>query len=318
VGGVGAILRTAAQLYRRRAGPLVLIATIFLVPNALLGVLERRAEEGPEPIPAASGDVALDGGAGSGAQDAGPGKPASSAPSVGPAPAAQPGPLVEEVLPISARDAFVRTVWLFIGSLFTSMLAAAVAREAALAVTGRDPGPMRSAGFGFAHVLGLGFLGILAAAWSLFLLLFAAPAFMLLSALQGSLPGGVISAIAVALAFPIALVFATLASLGIPVFVLEGRRGMNALFRVWGLVRGDIRHAISTVLALLVLGLTASGLAMALAAATGASIAPGLAAGIIGAPFEALVAFFLYLDLRARKERLSVATLQGDLTRNAP
>ena len=323
VGGVGLILRTALGLYRRRAGPLLLVAAIFLLPNALLGVLERRASEGPGPTSPPSPEVVDAGppaaGAAAEAKPPAPRPPTIEAAPPGAAPAAEPGPSADEVLPnLSAHEAFVRTVWLFIGSLFTSMLAAAVAREAAVAVTGREPAPLHSAGFGFAHVLGLGFLAVLAAAWSLFLLLFAAPAFMLLSLLQGTVPSGVVSGIALGLAFPIALVFAGLASLGIPVFVLEGRRGMGAILRVWVLVRGEVRHTAATVAALLLLGLAASGLALGLSAATGASVVPALAAGIVGAPFEALIAFFLYLDLRARKERLTLATLEGDLARNAP
>jgi len=321
VGGAGAILYTAAGLYRRRSGPLVLIATIFLVPSALVGVLEERAAtEVPAPPPGADDAKAADGGLGAPvAREGGAGAAPAVAPVVGPATTSTPGPPADEFLSgLTARDAFERAVWLFIGSLFTSMLAAAVAREAALAVTGRAPAPVQSAGYGFAHVLGLAFLGVLAAAWSLFLLLLAFPAFLVLSLLQKGLSTGIATALAFLLALPVALVFATLASLGIPVFVLEGRRGMNALLRVWTLVRGEVRHVAVTVSVILAIGLAASGLATAIAAATGASIGPGLAAGIVGAPFEALVAFFLYLDLRSRKEPLTVARLETDLTRNAP
>jgi len=113
-------------------------------------------------------------------------------------------------------------------------------------------------------------------------------------------------------------VFTTLASLGIPVFVLEGRRGMGALLRVWLLARGEVRHVLGTALVLLLLGVAASGLAVAGEAAFGDEVAPALAVGIAVAPFGALVAFFLYLDLRARKERVTLATLQGDIARNAP
>jgi len=324
VGSTGAILRTAAELYRRRAGPLVLIAVIFLVPNALLGVLERRAAEssagsGPDSPLLADGGAAgasADGGAADGGgSDAGP---SAASPSPG-SPAGKDGAPGEDLFAgINARDAFESLVWLFIGSLFTSMLAAAVAREAGLAVAGRDPAPLRSVGYGFAHVLGLGFLGILAAAWSLVLLLLAAPVFMVLSLLERVLSTGVVSALAVLLAIPVALVFTTLASLGIPVFVLEGRRGMGALIRVWLLARGEVRHVFATALVLLLVGVTASGLAKALETVTGEGVAPVLAVGVLVAPFAALVAFFLYLDLRARKERVTLATVQDDLSRNAP
>jgi len=311
-GTVGAVLRAAAELYRRRAGPLVLVATIFLVPNAVLGVLERRAEESVPP--AATAPEGLPEGTGA-ARAPAPARPAE----VGPAEAAPPGPPSEDVLTgLTAREVTVRGVWLFIGSLFTSMLAAAVSREAALAVVGRAPAPLRSAGYGFARVLGLGLLAILAAAWAFFLFLFMAPAFVVLSLLQRSIPAGITSAAAALLAFPVAVVFATLASIGIPVFVVEGRRGMGALVRVWLLVRGEIKHVAATVVILLFVGLAASGLAFAVATSGSSGVAAALAFGIVGAPFEGLIAFFLYLDLRARKERVTVATLEGELARHAP
>lgn len=306
---MGTILRAAAELYRRRAGPLLLVATMFLVPNALLSVLEQRASEGAPAAAPAPEERA----------DAGPVTAAPRPPEMGPTEAAPPGPPSEDVLTgLTAREVVVRAVWVFIGGLFTSMLAAAVSREATLGVVGREPAPLRSAGYGFAHVLGLGLLGILAAAWAFFLFLFMAPAFVLLSLLQRSLPVALTSAAAALLALPVALVFAGLASLGIPVFVIEGRRGMGALVRVWLLVRGEVKHAVAAVVLLLAVGLVASGLALAVAGAGMPGATAALAFGIVGAPLEALIAFFLYLDLRARKERLSIAALEGELARHAP
>jgi hypothetical protein len=72
------------------------------------------------------------------------------------------------------------------------------------------------------------------------------------------------------------------------------------------------------VLLILLVGLTASGAAMGLALATGASLLPVLLTGIVAAPLEGLLAFVLYLDLRTRRERFGVASLRAELSRNAP
>jgi hypothetical protein len=314
------IVRTAAGLYRRRALPLLLVATAFLVPSALLGVLQQRAEEDRD-RPAAEESRAPGGGAASGSS-ATPAAPAGSrppsgaeaSPSLAP-PAIAPGDGAGD-LP-SARELAVRGVWILIGGLFTSMLAAAVAREGALAVTGREPQPGRSIGYGLAHVLGLALIGLLAAAFTLLFLLVAFPLFFVLSLLQRSAPA-LGTAASLAAAIPLALVFVALASLAIPVYVVEGRRGLAAVLRVWELSRGELRHVVSAVLLILLVGLAASGAALALALATGTSLLPVLLTGILAGPLEGLLAFVVYLDLRARRERLGIAALQAEVARNAP
>jgi len=339
---LGMMVRTALELYRRRAFPMLLVATAFLVPSAVLGVLQQRAEEErdlpaseatpPEPAPAsgAASSTAPAGPPGPGATLTAPAAaaptgpaPASLGPSPsppGPAPAATPSPGSGESagsgLP-SARELAVRGIWTLIGGIFTTMLAAAVAREGALAVTGREPQPGRSVGYGLAHVLGLALLGLLAAAWTLLFLLVAFPLFFVLSVLQRSVPG-LGTALSLAAAIPLALVFVALVSLSIPVYVVEGRRGLAAVLRVWELSRGELRHVAAAVLLILLVGLVASGAAMGLALATGASLLPVLLTGIVAAPLEGLLAFVLYLDLRTRRGRFGVASLQADLARNAP
>jgi hypothetical protein len=336
------IARTALELYRRRAFPLLLVATAFLVPSAVLGVLQQRADEERDvpaseaapPAPAsASGAASPTVPAGPPGPGAAAKAPAAAAPtgpapaSLGPAPsppapAATPTPAPGSVEPAgyglpSARELAVRGVWTLIGGLFTTMLAAAVAREGALAVTGREPQPGRSVGYGLAHVLGLALLGLLAAAWTLLFLLVAFPLFFVLSILQRSVPG-LGTALSLAAAVPLALVFVALVSLSIPVYVVEGRRGLAAVLRVWELSRGELRHVAAAVLLILLVGLLASGAAMGLALATGASLLPVLLTGILAAPLEGLLAFVLYLDLRTRRGRFGVASLQAELARNAP
>jgi len=346
---LGMIARTALELYRRRAFPLLLVATAFLVPSAVLGVLQQRADEerdvpaseaappAPAPASGAASPTVPAGPPGPGAAAQAPAAeaptgpapaslgpaPASPGPAPsppGPAPAATPAPgSVEPAgsgLP-SARELAVRGVWTLIGGLFTTMLAAAVAREGALAVTGREPQPGRSVGYGLAHVLGLALLGLLAAAWTLLFLLVAFPLFFVLSVLQRSVPG-LGTALSLAAAVPLALVFVALVSLSIPVYVVEGRRGLAAVLRVWELSRGELRHVAAAVLLILLVGLVASGAAMGLALATGASLLAVLLTGIVAAPLEGLLAFVLYLDLRTRRGRFGVASLQAELARNAP
>jgi hypothetical protein len=208
-------------------------------------------------------------------------------------------------------------VWALIGGLFTTMLAAAVAREGALAVAGREPQPARSIGYGLAHVLGLGLVGVLAALSTALLLMVFFPFFFLASLLQRAVPV-LGTALALAGSVPLALAFVALVSLGVPVYVVEGRRGLAALSRVWQLARGAVAHVAGATLLLLLVGLTASGAAMGIAAATGSSLLPVVLTGIAAAPLEGLLGFLLYLDLRARRERFGAAGLQADLARHAP
>lgn len=312
---VAGTLGTSLALYRRRAGPLLLVSTIFVVPSVLVDLLERRASTA-EPASQVAAVSAVPGGAPAVPT---PAAPPRDGPSVAPASADAAAPVGDAALEqLSARDVFVRAAWVLIRAIFTSMLVAAVVREATLAVTGSPPAPGRSAGYGFGHVLGLGALGLLAASSAMLLLLLEMPLFFVLSSLQKGLPAGAAVAASFLLALPVALLFLTVAALAIPVFVVEGKRGVAALRRVGHLVKGEIRGVVATVAAVLLVGFAVGGLAVAAAAATGATLAAALAAEVLATPFEALVAFFLYLDLRSRKERLATATLQAELARNAP
>jgi hypothetical protein len=97
--------------------------------------------------------------------------------------------------------------------------------------------------------------------------------------------------------------------------VVEDKRGTHALRRSWDLVGGHWWHAAFT---LLVAGLI-TGVVNAVITApfgAGAWFIQGIAAAVattVTLPYGALVGVLLYLDLRARKERLHLDTLKADL-----
>ena len=97
--------------------------------------------------------------------------------------------------------------------------------------------------------------------------------------------------------------------------VVEGKRGTDAMRRSWELVGGHWWHAALTVL---VAGLI-TGVVNAVITApfgTGAWFIQGVAAAVattVTLPYGALVGVLLYLDLRARKERLDLDTLKANL-----
>ena len=97
--------------------------------------------------------------------------------------------------------------------------------------------------------------------------------------------------------------------------VVEDKRGTQAMRRSWDLVGGHWWHAAFT---LLVAGFI-TGVANAVITApfgAGAWLVQGIAAAVattVTLPYGALVGVLLYLDLRSRKERLDLDTLNADL-----
>jgi hypothetical protein len=97
--------------------------------------------------------------------------------------------------------------------------------------------------------------------------------------------------------------------------VVEGRRGTGAMRRSWDLVGGHWWHAAFT---LLVAGLITAVVNAVITAPFGAGawFIQGIAAAVattVTLPYGALVGVLLYLDLRARKERLDLGALKADL-----
>ena len=97
--------------------------------------------------------------------------------------------------------------------------------------------------------------------------------------------------------------------------IVEDKRGTEAMRRSWELVGGHWWHAAFT---LLVAGLLTGVVNAVITAPFGASawLVQGIAAAVattVTLPYGALVGVLLYLDLRARKERLHLDTLKADL-----
>jgi hypothetical protein len=101
--------------------------------------------------------------------------------------------------------------------------------------------------------------------------------------------------------------------------VVEGRRGTQAMGRSWELVGGHWWHAFGTLLvAWLVVGVVNSVITLpfgdtgwfvqAIAAAVGT---------VVTLPYGVVVGVVLYLDLRARKEALTLERLRADLQASA-
>ena len=108
-------------------------------------------------------------------------------------------------------------------------------------------------------------------------------------------------------------------AVSVQALVVEDKRGTEAMRRSWELVGGHWWHAALT---LLVAGLI-TGVVNAVITApfsAGAWLLQGIAAAVattVTLPYGALVGVLLYLDLRARKERLDLDTLKADLQASA-
>jgi hypothetical protein len=112
-----------------------------------------------------------------------------------------------------------------------------------------------------------------------------------------------------------AVIVAVKLAVGVPVLVVENKRGVEALRRSWDLTTGHFWHVLGTVfLAGIITGIASAILQAPFGSsgwfgpAIGASIAQ-----IVTAPFTALVTILVYLDLRARKESLTTEGLRAEL-----
>jgi hypothetical protein len=110
------------------------------------------------------------------------------------------------------------------------------------------------------------------------------------------------------------IIFLVFLSVSIPVLIVEGRRGTDAMGRSWNLVKGNFWHAFGViVVAALIVGII-SGIIGAIGGNNWAVrwIFTAIAQ-ILTVPFASLVSVLLYLDLRARGESLSADTLRQEL-----
>jgi Membrane domain of glycerophosphoryl diester phosphodiesterase len=175
-----------------------------------------------------------------------------------------------------------------VGLLLYQVLTGAITRTIATEVTGQDLGLEQSYRFGFARLGPILVVSILVGLATLLgLIVFIIP--------------GIYIGVRLAVS--------------IQALVIEGRRGTEAMRRSWDLVGGHWWHAAFTLLvAALLTGVVNAVITAPFSA--GAWFLQAVAAAIattVTLPFGALVGVLLYLDLRARKERLDLDTLKANL-----
>lgn len=187
------------------------------------------------------------------------------------------------------------TAWLLaalVGLLLYQVLTGAITRAIAAEIAGQDPGVEQSYRFGFARLGPILVVSILVGLATLLgLIVFIIP--------------GIYIAVRLAVS--------------IQALVVESRRGTEAMRRSWELVGGHWWHTAFTVLLAGLLTEVVNAIITApfnagawLAQAVGAAVAT-----TVTMPYGALVGVLLYLDLRARKERLGLDTLKTDLQASA-
>jgi hypothetical protein len=249
--GIGEILRTALQLYRRHWRTLLTIAAVVVVPITLLHYLV--------------GDLVHTQGE-------------------------------------STRNGVVETatwavgigglVAALAGILMYLVLTGAITRAVAAEVAGQDPSVEQSYRFGFHRLGSVLLVGVLVGLATI---------------------GGLILFIIPGIYIGIRL------CVSIEALVIEGRRGTEAMGRSWGLVGGHWWHAFGTVVVGGLLTAIVNALITSPFGATGWFV-QGVAAAVatvVTLPYSALVGVLLYLDLRARKESLTMDTLRTDLQASA-
>jgi hypothetical protein len=178
------------------------------------------------------------------------------------------------------------------GLLMYLVLTGAITRAVAAEVAGEDPGLEQSYRFGF-HRLG---------------------SVLVVSVLVGlATLGGLILLVIPGIYIGVRL------CVSVEALVVEGRRGTQAMSRSWELVGGHWWHALGTlVVAALLTGLVNTVITSPFGATNW--VARGVVAAVattITLPYGALVGVLLYLDLRARRETLTLETLRADLQASA-
>jgi hypothetical protein len=108
-------------------------------------------------------------------------------------------------------------------------------------------------------------------------------------------------------------------AVSIEALVVEGRRGTQAMGRSWELVGGHWWHAFGTLLVAALLTGLVNALITAPFSGTSWFVQAIVAAvaTVVTLPYGVLVGVLLYLDLRARKENLTLDTLRTDLQASA-
>jgi hypothetical protein len=249
--GIGEILGTAFQLYRRHWRTLLAIAAVVVVPLTLLQYLFGD-------LVRTQGETTRNG--------------------------------VVETATWSVGIAGLLAA--LVGILTYLVLTGAITRAVAAEVAGEDPSVEQSYRFGF-HRLG---------------------SVLLVSVLVGlAIIGGLILFVIPGIYVGVRL------CVSIEALVVEGRRGTEAMGRSWSLVGGHWWHAFFTLLVAALLTGIVNAVITAPFSATNWFV-QGVAAAVatvVTLPYGVLVGVLLYLDLRARKERLSLEALRADLQASA-
>jgi hypothetical protein len=178
------------------------------------------------------------------------------------------------------------------GILMFLVLTGAITRAVAAEVAGEDPSLEQSYRFGFHRI------------WSV----------LLVSVLVGlATIGGLILLVIPGIYIGVRL------CVSIEALVVEGRRGTQAMGRSWALVGGHWWHAFATLLvAWLIIGVVNSLITLPFGETSW--FVQGLVsavATVVTLPYGVLVGVLLYLDLRARKEQLTLEALRTDLQASA-
>jgi hypothetical protein len=280
--GIGEILSMAFQLYRRHWGTLLAIAAVVVVPltllQHLLGDLVRTQRE-----------TTTYGG-------------------------------VVTVTP-TWLGAIAGLLAALAGILMSGVLAGAITRAVAAEVAGEDPSVEQSHRFGFHRLGSVLLVSVLVGLAIIGGLILVTAGLFLANALRSrdldmsSAPFGLVY-----LLFTIPGIYLGVRlAVSIQALVVEGRRGTEAMGRSWGLVGGHWWHAFGTLLVVLLLIGIVNAVITAPFGATGWFVhaVAAAVATVVTLPYGVLVGVLLYLDLRARKERLTRETLRADLQASA-
>jgi hypothetical protein len=130
-----------------------------------------------------------------------------------------------------------------------------------------------------------------------------------------SLLVGLIVAVGFLLLIIPGIIFLTMLAVAIPALIVENQRGTGALGRSWSLVKGHFWHVLGTIVVAAII----TGVISAIFGAVGGSNwflqwIFGSIGTIVTAPYSALIAILLYVDLRARTEGLTGDRLRADLS----
>jgi hypothetical protein len=273
--GIGEILSTAFQLYRRHWRTLLAIAAVVVVPLTLVQYLLGDLVRTQRKVTTTDGVV--------------------------------------EVTPTWSAG-LAGLVAALAGLLMGLVLTGAITRAVAAEVAGQDPSLEQSYRFGFVRLGPVLLVSVLVGLAVLGALILLAVGFAI-----GFRPQTDFLGLLGALAVIPGIYLGVRLAVSIQALVVEGRRGTEAMGRSWGLVGGHWWHAFG---ALVVAWLITGVVNAVITAPFGATgwFAQGVAAAVattVTLPYGVLVGVLLYLELRARKENLTLEALRADLQASA-